>query len=115
MTTPLLSQAPSLPLRQDDPLSFVLLLKVLVVTATLLALTYFGLRLYARRQAGAATPTARDGLHCIGAVRLSSKTRVYLLQANSTQVLVTEHPHGATVTALATASPASGPTAITQA
>ncbi|NWB95802.1 hypothetical protein HX882_07880 [Pseudomonas gingeri] len=88
-------------MRQDDPLSFVLMIKVMLITVLLLALVYVGLRWYARRHAR--TVEASPGqveLQCGRALRLSTKTKVYLLKTDTAQVLVTESSNGATVTVL---------------
>ncbi|XXE14460.1 hypothetical protein J3P89_14905 [Pseudomonas sp. Z1-14] len=90
-------------MRQDDPLSFMLMIKVLLITAVLLAVVYLAMRWYARRQAGTGTGGALVGpaeLHCVRALRLSTKTKVYLLKTETSQVLVTESSNGATVTLL---------------
>lgn len=100
MTTPITSQPLGLPLRQDDPLSFVLMIKVLLVTALLLAIVYVVMRWYAKRQAPGNASVACSPLNCTRALRLSSKTKVYLLSAEGAQVLVTESSNGATVTVL---------------
>lgn len=81
-------------------MSFVLMIKVLLVTAVLLAIVYWVMRWYAKRQAtgGASAPTTQ--LNCTRALRLSNKTKVYLVHADGAQVLVTESSNGATVTVL---------------
>ena len=83
--------AAGLPLRHDDVLSMALMLKVLLVTGLLLLAAYLVLRFYARRQGGIlAAPAERPSLQCHSALRLSTRTRVYLVQVGATRVLVTE-------------------------
>ncbi|SFL03589.1 hypothetical protein [Pseudomonas sp. NFACC46-3] len=101
MTSETVAQPLGLALRQDDPLSFVLMIKVMLITAVLLAVVYGVMRWYARRQVGTGKPLADlTELHCVRAVRLSTKTKVYLLKTETSQVLVTESSNGATVTLL---------------
>lgn len=99
----------ALPLRQDDPVSWALMVKVLLITAILLAITYAGLRWYARRQASGANAAGRADLQCTSVLRLSPKTKVYLVRADNSEVLITESSTGTTVTLLsgATVSPPS--------
>jgi flagellar biogenesis protein FliO len=97
-----------LALRQDDPLSLVLMIKVMLITALLLALVYFLMRWYARRHASVADALPGPAqLQCVRALRLSTKTKVYLLKTETSQVLVTESSNGATVTVLPSPSSAS--------
>ena len=101
MTSETAAQPLGLALRQDDPLSFVLMIKVMLITAVLLALVYGVMRWYARRQAGTGSPLAGPSeLQCVRVLRLSTKTKVYLLKTETSQVLVTESSNGATVTLL---------------
>jgi flagellar biogenesis protein FliO len=102
-----------LPLRQDDPLSFVLMIKVMLITVLLLAIVYLVMRWYARRHVRAAdfSPGASE-LQCGRALRLSTKTKVYLLNTETAQVLVTESSNGATVTVLPASSSSSTPGAL---
>lgn len=98
-------------LRQDGPVTPMLMLKVVVVTAVLLAITYAVLRAYARRKGGCDQAHDRPRLVCNAALRLSAKTRVYLVHASSTEVLITESASGISVMLLpANATPgAPGP------
>ncbi|MDR8386127.1 MULTISPECIES: hypothetical protein [Pseudomonas] len=101
MTSETVAQPLGLALRQDDPLSFMLMIKVMLITAVLLAVVYGVMRWYARRHAGADSPLAGPTeLQCVRALRLSTKTKVYLLKTETSQVLVTESSNGATVTLL---------------
>lgn len=100
MTTEFTAQPLGLPLRQDDPVSFVLMIKVLLVTAALLAIVYGVMRWYAKRQAPVGASAPATELNCTRALRLSTKTKVYLVRADGAQVLVTESSNGATVTVL---------------
>lgn len=104
MTDLLAAQASTLPLRQDDPVSFALIIKVMLITVVLLAIVYVVLRLYARRHAIAPAQSSAVALQCTQALRLSTKTKVYLLQVDGKQVLVTEHLNGSTTTVLSDAS-----------
>jgi len=97
-----------LPLRQDDPLSFILMIKVMLITALLLAVVYLVMRWYARRHVTPlGTSLSPVDLQCVRALRLSTKTKVYLLKTETSQVLVTESSNGATVTILSPHSPTS--------
>lgn len=89
-----------LPLRQDDPLSFALMIKVMLITALLLAIVYLAMRGYAQRRALPTGLSDVPELQCSRALRLSTKTKVYLLKTETAQVLVTESSNGATVTVL---------------
>lgn len=109
MTTDITSQPLGLPLRQDDPVSFVLMIKVLLVTALLLAIVYLVMRWYAKRQATGSASTPTTELNCTRALRLSTKTKVYLVRADGAQVLVTESSNGATVTVLSQSASAPVP------
>lgn len=101
MTSETVAQPLGLALRQDDPLSFMLMIKVMLITAVLLALVYGVMRWHARRQAGSSgTLASPTELHCVRALRLSTKTKVYLLKTETSQVLVTESSNGAIVTLL---------------
>ncbi|KWU52870.1 flagellar biosynthetic protein FliO [Pseudomonas palleroniana] len=109
MTTQIASQPLGLPLRQDDPLSSVLMIKMLLVTALLLAIVYLVMRWYAKRQATGSTSAPTTELNCTRALRLSTKTKVYLVSADGAQVLVTESSNGATVTVLSQSGSAPAP------
>lgn len=106
--TPEVAQPIGLALRQDDPLSSVLMIKVMLITALLLAIFYIAIRWYARSHASFSdTTSSRSELQCVRALRLSTKTKVYLLKTETLQVLVTESSNGATVTVLSPHSSAS--------
>jgi flagellar biogenesis protein FliO len=111
VTDLLTAQASALPLRQDDPVSFALIIKVMLITVMLLAIAYVVLRWYARRHAIAPAQPSAITLQCTSALRLSTKTKVYLLKVDGAHVLVTEHLNGATTTVLAPADGTSSPTA----
>lgn len=89
--------ATPLPLRQDDPISMIFVIKTLLIMGLLLLAVYFGLRWYARRgqlqvpssEASVATLT------CLRSHRLSTRTRLYLVDADGQRLLITES--GATV------------------
>ncbi|MFD2642006.1 flagellar biosynthetic protein FliO [Pseudomonas japonica] len=103
---PLIASAAALPLRQDDPISLLLIIKVMALTALLLAAVYLVLRWYSRRGGGAMTARGeRAELHCSAALRLSPRTRVYLVEAADERLLITETPTGATVTRLGAEAP----------
>lgn len=90
----------ALPLRQDDPVSLLFMTKVLLVTAVLLAITYVVLRGYARRRGQRYIAADRPELQCTSVLRLSAKTRVYLLRSSQSEVLITESVTGTCVTLL---------------
>ncbi|MHA6194738.1 flagellar biosynthetic protein FliO [Pseudomonas wadenswilerensis] len=103
---PVIAAAAALPLRQDDPISLLLIIKVMALTALLLAVVYLVLRWYSRRGGGAMTARSeRAELRCSAALRLSPRTRVYLVEAGDERLLVTETPTGATVTRLGADAP----------
>lgn len=105
MTDGLATPAP-LALRHDDGISFGMGLKVMLITALLLALAYVVLRWVAQRQHRPAGLSGQPELRCSQALRLSAKTRVYLLQAGDTRLVLTESASGAALTVLpASASP----------
>jgi flagellar biogenesis protein FliO len=104
VTTPLTPAASALPLRQDDPISLMFIIKVMLITAILLAVVYVVLRWFARRS-GPVGLTQKTDLQCTTALRLSSRTRVYLIESGASRVLVTESSNGATVTVLAEGAP----------
>ncbi|UZE26189.1 hypothetical protein LOY67_12535 [Pseudomonas sp. B21-056] len=110
MTSETVAQPLALPLRQDDPLSLMLMIKVMLIMVLLLAIAYVAMRWYARRHVGAtgASPGAAE-LQCVRALRLSTKTKVYLLKTETSQVLVTESSNGATVTVLSQHASSSAP------
>ncbi|MEW5668235.1 hypothetical protein D3C76_973040 [compost metagenome] len=98
---------PPLPLRYDDPISLMLIIKTLAITALLLAVAYVALRWYSRRgNVGIGARNEQAGLHCIANLRLSPRTRVFLVKTANEQVLITETPTGATVTRLSGPAPA---------
>lgn len=98
-----------LPLRQDDVLSMALMLKVLLVMGLLLLCAYFLLRFYARYQGGRASASAEfPALQCRSALRLSTRTKVYLLQVGDISVLVTESTSGSQSQILPAAMPVMG-------
>jgi hypothetical protein len=89
-----------LPLRQDDPVSLVFITKAMLITVILLAVTYLVLRWYARRSGVMSVSAEPTELRCVTALRLSTKTKIYLLKSDTTDVLVTESATGTTVTIL---------------
>lgn len=105
--TPEVAAPPApLPLRYDDPISLMLIIKTLAITALLLAVVYLVLRWYSRRGGpGSATRGQRPELQCTASLRLSPRTRVFLVKTGDEQLLVTETPNGASVTRLAPATP----------
>lgn len=85
-----------LALRHDDPISLFLICKVMLIAIVLLGVTYIVLRWYAGR--AAITRSSRkieSDLSCVTALRLSSKTKVYLLRCNGEDLLLAESPNGA--------------------
>ncbi|WP_223528559.1 hypothetical protein [Pseudomonas sp. A-RE-23] len=101
MTSETVAPPLGLALRQDDPLSFMLMIKVMLITAVLLAVVYGVMRWYAQRHASAGSTLAGPTeLQCVRALRLSTKTKVYLLKTETSQILVTESSNGAIVTLL---------------
>lgn len=100
------SQMSTLPLRQDDPVTLVLMIKVLLITAILLAITYVCLRWYMRRQSQRQHTTDRPELQCTSALRLSSRTKIYLVRSSSSELLITESSTETSVTILSGVLPA---------
>lgn len=95
--------SPTLPLvmQQDALLSWGLLFKVGLVLAVLLGLTYLGLRFYmhlAQRAGGRQIKT--QTLRCETSLRLSQRTRAFLLQCGEQRLLVVESGTVATVSLL---------------
>ena len=99
------TQISTLPLRQDDPVSWIFLIKVLLITAILLLITYAGLRWYAHRQRQSPQIGARPELQCTSALRLSSRTKIYLVRSNKSEVLITESSTGTSAIVLPGALP----------
>lgn len=99
-----------LPLRNDDVLSTALMLKVLLFTGLLLVGAYFLLRFYARYRNGPSSATEKESppLQCRSALRLSTRTKVYLLQVGDTPVLVTESTSGSQTQVLSAVMPVAG-------
>lgn len=89
-----------LPLRQDDPISMAFIIKTMLVMAVLLLIVYLALRWYARRGMTTPTSTSAQELHCVRELRLSARTKTYLLNVDGAKVLVTESTGGVTVTPL---------------
>lgn len=83
-----------LPLRHNDPVTLGLAFNVILTTAVLLALTYAALRWYAKRKPMGLTGKDAPALQCDAALRLSARTKVYLVTTPSAQVLVTESTSG---------------------
>ncbi|MEO4049398.1 hypothetical protein AAFN46_20245 [Pseudomonas sp. CAU 1711] len=90
----------ALPLRQDDPISMALIIKTMLVLALLLLVVYLALRWYARRGLIAPTVAPASELRCVRELRLSPRTRAYLLDAQGQRLLLTESASGVTVTPL---------------
>jgi len=80
--------------------SWLLMLKVMLITAILLAMTYAALRWYARRQHPGALAADRPELQCTSVLRLSAKTRIYRVRSNQSELLITESATGVSVTLL---------------
>lgn len=94
-----------LQLRYDDPIALMPFIKVLLITALLLAVVYVVLRWYARRGgAGTTGDNTRPELQCAAALRLSPRTKVYLVKTPTAQLLITETATGSTVTSLPAAA-----------
>lgn len=94
------AEATPLALRTDDPVSLALIIKVMLITALLLAAVYLVLRWYAKRGNLGGLPDQQAQLHCTAALRLSTRTKVYLLKTPSAELLVAESLTGTTVTVL---------------
>lgn len=97
-TSPL--QFSALPLRHDDPISMLLVIKTLVVMSLLLGITYLVLRWYAGRKGQGVAKAESTALTCTSVLRLSPKTKVYLVKSDKTQILITETSTGATALVL---------------
>lgn len=83
----------SLPLRHDDVLGADVVVKVLLLTALLLGAAYLALRFYARKF-GSAVSAEKTVLSCEAVLRLSPRTRAYVLLVDGVRILVTESPTG---------------------
>lgn len=94
------AEATLLPLRTDDPVSLALIIKVMLITALLLAAVYLVLRWYAKRSNLGGVVGEQAQLQCTTALRLSARTKVYLLKTASAELLVAESLTGTTVTVL---------------
>lgn len=101
-TAQTLASASTLPLRQDDPFTVILVLKTLLIMAVLLLIVYLALRWYSRRGMAAPADTSTQALQCVRELRLSARTKVYLLKVEGEKALVTESATGITVTLLQT-------------
>lgn len=104
--------ATALPLRQQDPVSWGLAFNVILTTAVLLALTYGALRWYAKRKPLDRAGKALPPLQCAAALRLSARTKLYLVTTPGGQVLVTESATGVHSVVLTEASPSPGAPAV---
>lgn len=96
-TLPLATQ---LPVRQDDPISLLFMLKVMLITALLLAATYLALRLYAQKNGRIVNRAISPDLSCTAALRLSTRTKVYLIKTPTADVLLSEGQAGTTMVVL---------------
>lgn len=89
-----------LPLRQDQLLTSGLVLKVMLVLIVLTILTYVLLRWYARLN-GRITGSGSDPeLLCVATLRISPRTRVFLLRSGGSELVVTESASSTEVTLL---------------
>jgi flagellar biogenesis protein FliO len=93
-------EATQLPLRTDDPVSLALIIKVMLITALLLAAVYLLLRWYAKRGNLGGLPGQQAQLQCTAALRLSTRTKVYMVKTATAELLVAESLTGTTVTVL---------------
>lgn len=91
--------ASSLPLRRDEVLGVDVLAKVIFLTVLLLAAAYFLLRFYARNT-GAGKKAEKSLLQYETGMRLSARTRAYVLRVDNVRVLVTESPAGISTLAI---------------
>lgn len=108
--SPIEAAATALPLRPDDPVSVALVIKILLVMAVLLAMTYLVLRWYAgRSRSGLPVPGREEALVCTAALRLSPRTRVYRVRSGATDILITESASGVSVTVLPARAGGAGP------
>lgn len=98
----------ALPLRQDDPISLAFIIKTMLAMALLLLVVYLALRWYSRRGLVAPTSVVAGELHCVRELRLSPRTRAYLLDADGQRLLITESATGVTVTPLSASDNPSG-------
>lgn len=89
-----------LPLRQDDPIALAFIIKTMLVMAVLLLIVYLALRWYSRRGMAAPDSASAQALQCVRELRLSARTKTYLLSVDGAKVLVTESTGGVTVTPL---------------
>ncbi|MDG9930395.1 MULTISPECIES: hypothetical protein [unclassified Pseudomonas] len=102
--------AGTLPLRQGDPISLAFIIKTMLVMVLLLLAVYLVLRWYSRRGLVVPAAVVAAELHCVRELRLSARTRAYLLDADGQRLLVTESATGVTVTPLERTERESGAT-----
>jgi flagellar biogenesis protein FliO len=93
-------QVTGLPLRHDDPVSSFLMIKVMIILVVILGITYFLLRRYAMAKGLIGRAETKERLACVATLRLSPKTRVYHVQVQGRDFLITEFAVGGTVTPL---------------
>lgn len=92
---PLLANAATLALRQDDPLSLIFILKTMGVLVLLLALAYLALRWYASRYSTGVAKSNR--MRCVEELRLSVKTKAYLLDVEGAHILIVDGASGTSI------------------
>lgn len=97
--------ATQLPVRQDDPISVLFMLKVMLITALLLAATYLALRLYAQKSGRIGNRAVSHELSSTAALRLSARTKVYLIKTPTANVLLSEGQAGTTMVVLPPGAP----------
>ncbi len=85
---------PSLGTQDNDILTAGILLKVLLLTAALLGAAYAILRFYSKHleKSGQSSASDKPILHCEASLRLSPRTRTYLVTVGEHKVLITESP-----------------------
>lgn len=91
---PLLNSPGLLPLRQDDPLSLLFICKTLGILILLLLVAYLALRWYAKRYANIRSTPTQKKMRCVQELRLSVKTRAYLLDVEGQHILVVDAGSG---------------------
>lgn len=86
-------------------MSLLFICKTLGVLALLLLAVFLLLRWYASRQGRTATAPVSVNMRCVQALRLSARTKTYLLDVDGTRVLVSETATGTTLLKLSDAVP----------
>lgn len=94
---PMVASSGALPLRQDDPLSLLFMAKTLGILVLLLLAAYLALRWYAGRSGNSPSQINQKKMQCVQELRLSVKTRAYLLDVEGRKMLVIDSASGTSI------------------